>query len=470
MNTALTTNYMLTKYRTLSKKQRALISLGIYAIILLLLLFITANYAHAISGNRSYETYNHLIDGTFYYEDSNSAAAKRFQAIAASILRVVFPFMTVFALLVIVIKMSATIIYLSTPDYFDEVHYFHRVRRQRKFAGQSRGAMASFLSTIKESGMSGAGEGLLKGAIIPDMKALAFYDACEIGEDGRPSMSTFFKNSFPKYVVIIAMIIMINDQTMLTLYFRAAEVGVYFFQKATQIEMVGTIERFLNEGKNYDPGWKGAKKNVYKTIERQLLSVDKSEGTEKTEYKQAVGAKVANWMEQNMSDIDWNNYRVTCTASIDTVMMQQVPANTWQEDVQSTFGVRPGDGTKYLTVRINLENKNFWKPTAGEVRTTDPTAWNIAGSTLTLDMTKVSGVSKDAQGFVVNKSIPSPVGTAVQASVDKSGMAKFEIKDAKKFSHIFVDFTYMTSDGMRKSGQTVFVNPMVAGDQKPAKK
>lgn len=453
---------MLQSRPKLTKKQKYLVYGVLFAIISIMIIFLYTQHAQAISGNRSFETYNHLVDGTFYYEDSNSTAAKRFQAIAASILRVVFPFMTVFGLTVILIKLSSTVIYLSTPDFFDEVHYHHYQRRQKKYAGNSRGAMRAFLESMKENGL---GDSVIKGLIIPDVKALAFYDACEIGEDGRPSMSTFFKNSFPKYIAIIALIIMINDQTMLTLYFRGAEVGVYFFQKATQVDYVGSIERFMNMGRNYDPGWKGAKKNVYKTIERELLAIDKTQGTEKTEYKQLVGRKIADWMEANMGNIDWENYRVTCVAGVDSLPYSQgkIPANTYQAETVSAFGVKsPDQAPKYLTVRINLENKNFWKPEAGEVKTSDPNAWaGTSANQLVLDTTKVSGSMPGGTSIRVVRQVAATPGSVSPCKVSGTTIT-CPISQPDKFEHMYIGFVQEDGKGGRTQLEAIYKKPVTA--------
>lgn len=452
----LSRNFMSLSIPKLTKKQKKLIRNISIAIIFILFIFSLFKLVEASGSiSRGYETYNHLADGTFYYEDSNSTAARRFQAIAASILRVVFPFITVFGLTVIIIKMSSSVIYLSTPDFFDDVHYAHYQRRQRKYASESRGAMRAFMQSVKENGI---GDSVLKGFIIPDFKAMAFYDACEIGEDGRPSMSTFFKNSFPKYVVIIAMIIMINDQTMLTLYFRAAEVGVYFFQKAAQVEYIAHIERFLNSGKGYDPGWKGAKKNVYTSIERALLDMNKEVGTEKSEYKQAVGSKVAAWMDANMNNIDWDNYRVTAVVNIDTIGLPTLPDNTWQEETLSTFGVKSPDGaTKYLTVRITLENKNFWKPEAGKVRTSDPSAWSYSDGTLKLDVTKISGAPANIKNVTVYSNAAATPDSATMQPVSGTTIT-WKINDRKKFSHVYVNLGVDTGQEF-KNLNAVYKNP-----------
>lgn len=439
-----------------NKKQKILFFTVILFAIILLFTFLYAQQTYA-TGSKGYETYNHLVDGTFYYEDSNSTYAQKFQAVAASILRIIFPFMTVFGLTVMVVKMSASVVYLSAQDFFDEVHYHHYQRRQRKYAGSSKGSMRAFLQMMKENGL---GDSVIKGVLIPDVKAWAFYDACEIGEDGRPSMSTFFKNSVPKYIVIIAMIIMINDQTMLNLYFRGAEIGVHFFQKAASYDYIGQIERFLATGSNYDPGYKGAKKNVYKSIESKLLGINKSQGTEKTEYKQRVGAAIAHWLDNDatFANIDWNNYRVTSTVTVDTIALGAVEPNTAQKSV-SEFGVESPEGERFITVRLTMENKNFWKPEGGQVRTTDPQAWSASGNSLVFDLTKTSGAIKDINSVIIaNWSAVPQTSVSGAPTVSNDGKVTVEIADPNKFEYIHINARVSNAAGDQQTITGVYKN------------
>lgn len=470
-------------YRSLSAKQRIeksnrrprswthKFNLLILTVCIITLL-ITVVYPEVLTASGptgSIATYEHLMDGTFHNEGGTSTrAAALMQKFASAVLNKILPFMTIYALTLMVISMSSTVIYLSNPDLFDEVHHQHRLRKDAK---KGRTGFMKVGDFIKSMGQ-GDGTSFIKGVLIPDVKAQAFYEACEIGEDGRPSMATFFKYSFPKYIIIIAMIIMINDRTMLDLYFRGAEVGVFFFQKAAyDFNYPEMIQKFLNTGGRYDPGWKGNKKSLFTKIYTAALNLDNGEGTETAEYKQKVGSLIAQKMEGTInSDIDFDGYKVASHVRIDTIPYApgQIPEFTYQWPAQS-LGVHAGEMEKYVTVIVTLADKNKTSTMTTSETTTYESAWTGTGGSssnmeVVFDLSKTPWASKetkDANGVKTSnydkyKLISQPVvmyegslTEQVNASFS-GGKVRIKLANGNNKKIVKLTFTLNTPTGRRQ--------------------
>lgn len=346
--------------------------------------------------------YDNLMSDTFEHMDGNTRESRMFEGYASKILRYVLPFMTIFGLLNMVISMASSVIYLSKQDFFDEVHILHHLRRQKMYAQGSSSKIAAWRKTMKDMGLK---DSILKGWLIPDVKALALYDAREIGEDGRPSMGHFLKNSFPKHAVMLAMIIMISDKTMMNLLLKSAEVGVWFFKRAATVDYISTIERFVDSGSLYKPTYRGGKKKIFDEVYKAVLSVDQSPNTYSTEYRQRVGSEVDKWVNQTYGHIDFENNRISVDVQKSTVSVlgagNSNEGGTSSIEVPiSTFGVNPTDQTKFLVIEVSVSEARKTIG-IGAARTQDPNYY----SSISRGSTVLNVGKKVASNLDINQSL-----------------------------------------------------------------
>lgn len=297
--------------------------------------------------------YDHLMSDTFYYRNGNTKWGERFELWSKAFLEIVLPFMAIFGISNIVLSMSASVIYLSRPDFFDKVHLMKYINKQMR--GETGKMHERWRKIAKDLGLSN----LMMALFIPDFKALAFYDAAELGEDGRPSVTTFMKTGFPKYAAILALIIMISDGTLMGVNLKAAEVSAWFFGKAKDYNYVGTLERLSQQGAKYKVYYKGGKKKIFETVYNTALSLDDSLVSANQEYREQVGAKVNDWVLRTFSDSDFEGTRVSVGAVANTMSQ---PADSLKSDGNSRvyeipvseFGVTPTGKQNYIVVNVEF--------------------------------------------------------------------------------------------------------------------
>lgn len=415
--------------------------LGVY-------LLLTGYIAYATStGSSSSAFYDYLISGTFDQTQGDMSYQNSiFLRIASSVLKWVLPFMSVFALTIMVISMASTIIYLSKQDTFDEVHDLHILKRQAKSQGGK--SVQDIVRVYREIG---GGLNYVKSTFVPDFKALAFQDAFTIGEDGRPSMKTFFQNSMPKYIVIITMIMLINDRTLLDLYTRGAEVGAFFFKKAAyDYNYVEMIQGWMETGKDFNPQYKTSsldeanKLKTYRAMYNALKELDKSNSARTAEYKTTMGMAVRNYIETKMTGVDWTADIFKPTAQFELAVPQgmtnggdvfAVPVNE--------FGVSAKQG--FLVTYIRTETR----VTAEATKTNYPTAWNGSPAT-SFDVSKAITVPtgksiENAVGIVYANTTTGPVRLTVTASGSTVSWSLPSGVDAKTLRSITGEVTYRFS-------------------------
>lgn len=363
--------------------------------------------------------YENLMTGTFHNDGRVNKWEARFQDVAAQVHGIILPFMTTFGISLMVISMSSTVIYLSNPEFFDEVYDQHQlVRDMRKSRQGILNAGTDYLGMLLGVNIGSSSHNpemsFIKGVLVPDFKRLAFYEAAELGPEGKPSIGTFLKYNMPKYMMLMALIIMVNDRTMIDLYVAGAEIGVYFTQKlAYDYDYPNEIEKFLKQGSKYNSGFTGGKQQMFTKIYDALLQADKSDKTMTSEYKQSVGSMVANLFMQTggpgqnishsmhdgftLNSIDYDNVSLAIHTRIDTIPYTEIPKDTMQIPL-SYFGVHPEDAKTEQFITISWSVKSITRASVLATRqsSTYPDAWTVDGKSLTFDLTQTDLMSKGA--------------------------------------------------------------------------
>lgn len=352
--------------------------------------------------------YDHLMSDTFYYKNGNTKWGEKFESIAKTFLEVILPFMAIFGITNITLSMSATVIYLSRPDFFDKIHILKYLKRKKK--GEGGKAFEKINRIIKDLGLSG----FFMATFIPDFKALAFYDAAELGEDGRPSVTTFLKTSFPKYAAILALIIMISDGTLMNVNLKAAEVARWFFKKTESYDYIYTLEKYSQQGKKYKVPYKGGKKKIFNTVYDTALSLDDSITATSQTYREQVGSKVDTWVNSNFKDSDFEGTIVAAKARATTVPVIEGESkndggNRIYQVPVSQFGVTPTGDAKYIVLETTFQTKEnlIANPT---YTTTSPEAWSGDAGNLTLDITKIPELLNASDAEIIGEATIDPRG------------------------------------------------------------
>ena len=230
----------------------------------------------------------------------NSTATSFFTRIAELIFAWALPFMSTFAITMTTISLISSVIYLTKPDTFEEIDQLHQARKGKKFKDM-----------ISDARNSGFREFIL--SICPNFKAYAFSDATQVTENGTPTMQDFLRN-IPKYIMIFAFCIVINDRAMLDFIMQGAQVGALVFERITyDYDYVGEVNKFLDEGMNYKPVvWdtktnEGANKmKVYHKIYNLLKTRITEEADRTTDAKTIMGTKLVNLIDSEaFAGVDW---------------------------------------------------------------------------------------------------------------------------------------------------------------------
>ena len=414
--------------------------------------------------------YDHLMSDTFYYRSGNTKWGERFELWSKTFLEIILPFMAIFGISNIVLSMSASVIYLSRPDFFDKVHILKYMKRNMK-GGDAKGVMKTF-QKMKELGLKNS----VMTYFIPDFKALAFYDAAEIGEDGRPSVTTFLKSGFPKYAAILALIIMISDGTLMNINLKAAEVSRWFFVKAESYDYIGTLDKFSQQGAKYKVPYTGGKKKIFNTVYETALSLDDSITATSQGYREQVGSKVDSWVNQNFTDSDFEGTRVAAKARATTVSLgtqgtqNQGDKRIFEIPIE-TFGVTPTRDQRYIVLEVEFATvENLMaRPTYS---TANPEAWEGNGTSVVLDVTKLPNIKTiDASNIeIIPNSVTVNVNSPVNASATvniNSTRIEFTISDPN-YKAIEGEFKYRVKGQSQVLKQTYrFASQTEAQNQTP---
>lgn len=318
----------------------------------------------------------------------NSSATSFFTQIAKLIFSVALPFMSAFAITMTTISLISSVIYLTKPDTFDEIDELHKERtgQGHKFTdlvnyGRDKGFRSFILS------------------ICPNIKAYAFADATEVGPEGHPTMKDFLRN-IPKYIMIFAFCIVINDRAMLDFIMKGGQVGALVFERITyDYDYVATVTNLLDEGSDYKPVvWdtktnEGANKmKVYKSI-YNLLKTRCSEPEDRTtDSKTIMGTKLVNMIESDtFAGVGWDKDILTISVSYNST-----PQGTAVEGIY-TVPVATFLSSDSGVIYANIHTENQMKYNTTYANTTYPAAWvmNSAGKLPTeFDLTKVDELKK----------------------------------------------------------------------------
>ena len=435
--------YKLHEKKILLIRERILASLYVACIYLLIRAIIAAIvFAADVHGGAT--TYQYLADSIFgEHTGTEGAQAQVFLKYAKMILSWALPFMTVFATTFMVISMAATVVYLVRPPWWDEVHLVKVARRQIKGNGNP-------IELVKEVWKQTDGiKGFIMATILPDVKALAFEDADEIGPDGKASLSHYLKYKMPTHMALVAFIMCINDQTFLKFYSQAGNAGAYIVRLAADYDYAVVVKSLVEAGNDYDPGYGtvGVSRetrnkrvlfnNIYKSIKQYNGFVPDKRTNE---YLQTMGANVQAWIEEELSkkvNLDADKMAVRA-------VVQQNDAANYSEGTtfsRNLSSIAPGGDTAYVIVTIT-----FGDTERGLVYhdTSYASAWEPQGTlpnikSVSLDISKIGALQGrtdlgDASASVVAtvQYINSGTGTNGKASNEvKAGAATVTISGMK---------------------------------------
>ena len=299
------------------KQAMCIISLSILTIILCYVVI-----PYIINADSSSNVmWEYIQQDTFRHDRPNSSSIF-FQKIASTVFRVLLPFMSIFALSMMMLSLISSIIFLSKPDFFEEVHTMKEERRQ---AMSDTGSGNIFQRTREY--VSSVGPKSFFMSYIPDFKAYAFYEATKADADGVMSIGTFLKWNLPKFIALSGFCILINDATMMTLVLTGGELGATVIRKITyQYDYNEMLENWMESGKDYKPMFatntvEGSNKK--KTFDAMLRIVkeygNKDAATMTSEAKNAYGVTIVNIIEGNAAgqmgnSVDWSARKLSVKA------------------------------------------------------------------------------------------------------------------------------------------------------------
>lgn len=423
------------------------------ALVIVAILSIIPVTVWAVGTTDAMATYQYLMSGAFDIRDGGDVAFNQFLAEkVAWIFKRLLPLVSNIAIACMVIVMAATIAYLSMPEFWDEVHFLSRERKARKYAGKGGGrGMRAYLNMggLNQFVQSYGVVAMIK-SYLPDLKSIAFYSAFEAGADGRPSMATYFKSSFPKHVAIMGMLMLINDRTLLELYFRGGEIVAYFFGKAAyNFDYPQMIENWLRSGKDFDPHFDGKdrvsknKNKTFNSIYTVIKQVDKTPEGNTTEQKAIKGTAVRDWMlnTPEFQNVPWDKKNFAVKASFEPtqplgygegegegVMLLSKPI--------SDFAVSPEVANGYVVVYLTVEDNMV--DLSGTAATDDATAWTgDASGGLTYDLDKSSLFKPYMDRLGTNA---KPVITSARAQFNNEGGGNPNNPNIKGFTADFTEF------------------------------
>ena len=283
--------------RELTYIRNCMIIVAVSIIVLMVCSIVIPYIASAETSNVMFE---YIQQDTFRHDRPNSSSLF-FQKIASSVFRVLLPFMSIFSLSMIMLSMISSIIYLSLPDFFDEVSEA-KIAKREMMQDKSKG---NFLQRSRDYVSTEGANSVIKG-FLPDFKAYAFYEATKADADGVQTIGTFLKYNAPKYVAITGFCMLINDATMMDLFMTGGELGATVIRKITyEYDYREMLEDWMESGKDYKPMFAtntvegNNKMKTYEAMYRVLKQYAKTEATLTTEFKNALGVTLVNVIEGN---------------------------------------------------------------------------------------------------------------------------------------------------------------------------
>ena len=435
-------------------------------IILLILIVIIPYISEASPTNVMFE---YIQQDTFRHDRPNSSSLF-FQKLASTVFRVLLPFMSIFALSMIMLSMISSIIYLSLPDFFDEVSEA-KIAKREMMRDKSKG---NFIQRTRDYVSTEGGTSVIKG-LLPDFKAYAFYEATKADADGVQTISTFLKYNAPKYVAITGFCMLINDATMMDLFLTGGDLGATVIRKITyEYDYREMLENWMESGKDYKPMFAtntvegNNKMKTYESMYRVLKQYAKTEATLTSEFKNALGITLVNLIEGYESggaklmgnSVDWGakKFVVKSQYTVSPVNMASDVSQQYSYPM-STFNL---SDSGYLQVYIQASDDvqsvvSFYPAKANWGRQDNTITLNVGGFAALAKEVKFDPNSKPTcTVFMTSPSNAEIQGGAnftgaetVEAKVSSDGMTlSVTVKDASKISYVkFNGVKVKTSSG-----------------------
>lgn len=398
-------------------------------------------------GIDSMATYQYIMSGAFDTKNGGDIAFNQMVSDWVSwFFKRVLPLVSNVAISMMVLAIAATIAYLSNQPFWDEVHYLVRQRKKKKYEKNSSGGFLmnnfALIKTAQEMGIGAA----IK-SYLPDMKGWAFYASLEAGDDGRPSMATYFKSTFPKHVAIMGMLMLLNSRVLLDLYARGGEIMLYFGSKAAyNYDYPMILEKIINRGKDYNPHFDGKdtpsrnKRKVFNAMYSSLKASDSTIEGNTTEQKALRGRALRDWITTDPAwqRVPWDRKSFGIKASIEPTAPANYGAGEGEGSILlakplSDFGVPTTEATGYLVAYITTEDNAI--NLSGTATTEDALAWSGSlGGTLTYDLDQSTLFAP----YLARDKNAKPVATSCRVQVNKainSGRGGYEI-DCSSFTKV----------------------------------
>lgn len=385
--------------RKLTKAERAclisvlLINYLIVASILSLIIYSSLSASSFATDNTLTEQ---LISGTFDTRDEiNNSASVFFTKIAGGVFSFALPFMSAFALTMITLSLVSSIIYLSKPDFFDEVNVLVRERKGNK-GGKS---INDFVEYYRQKGLR---DFVLSYCI--DFKTWAFQDAVTAGIDGTPTFQDFVRN-MPKYILMFTFCILITNRVLLDFLMTGAKLCARVAEKVTyDYDYVSILENFMDMGDRYVPQqWTGKSREnsnlmqtyraIYNTVIAQLEPEQKD-----TESLQHIGMNIEQYIVDNiMPKEHWDRKVFSAKAEYIPVRKTNVEAPGTYYIPGETLGMVSASGSPgYIMLYIRSESDD--KAFANASVTRYPGGWSNEKPPKTFNITAIPGIPTASNG------------------------------------------------------------------------
>lgn len=368
-----------------------------------LLAFVVNNYLFAARYATENTLTEQLISGTFDTRegnDINNAASNFFTKIASKVFSIALPFMSAFALTMITLSLVSSIIYLTKPDTFDEVHSLVQERK-----GNSGGkGLDNIVNLYRQKGLR---DFALSYCI--DFKSWAFQDSVTAGVDGEPTFQDLFRN-MPKYIAMFTFCILITNRVLLDFLMTGAKLTASLAERITyDYDYVELMENFLDQGKRYTPQqWTGKGRensnlmttfrSIYNTVIANLAQEQKD-----TESLQAIGMKIEEYMMTNLLEKEhWDR-------KVFSARTEYIPVRTTTVDVPGTYyisgeelGMLTATGAPgFISLYIRSESDDTAMSASGTTRY--PAAWSPKdGLPNEFNVTEIPGAPKIDSGVEYN--------------------------------------------------------------------
>ena len=413
-----------------------------------------------------YATHNtlteQLISGTFDTRDGriNNEASNFFTKMAGKVFEIALPFMSAFALTMITLSLISSIIYLTKPDLFNEVHDLVQERKGNKAGG--RQAIDNMIELYRQKGLR---DFVLSYCI--DFKSWAFQDAVTAGIDGEPTFQDFFRN-MPKYIAMFTFCILITNRVLLDFLMTGAQLTASLAEKITyDYNYVEIMEGFIDQGKRYTPQqWTGKsredanKMSTYRSIYNTVIANLEMEQKD-TESLQTIGLKIEEYMERHIIPLEHWDRKVFSARTM------YLPARRSEIDVPGTYYI-PGEqigmvaasgNPGFIALYVRSETDDGATSNVGTTRY--PGAWGQGTPPTEFDLNEVPGVRR-ADGTQRNVTFDISAGTVLVVTADgKAYNARMDVSGASETGIIKIDYSGI-EDSEKARIRTVTLNSIKA--------